>query len=824
MQKPKQWFNELGWRVATFQAQAWKAYAAGKSGIVNAPTGSGKTYSLLLPILASHNKKKGLRAIWITPIRALAKEIFQSAERAIEGMELDWTVGVRTGDTKSAERAKQKKQLPNLLITTPESLHLLLASKDYPKTFKNLECVVVDEWHELMGTKRAVQMELALSRLRGMNPALRTWGISATIGNMEEAMDVLMGLPLFSAEPRERGPGDEIAQNKQVADVKLPVVIKANIKKKIEVKTILPDEVETLPWAGHLGIKMLKKVLPILDQSQTSLIFTNTRSQSEIWYQRLLDAQPDLAGIIAMHHGSISRDLRFWVEDALYTGQLKVVVCTSSLDLGVDFRPVETIIQVGSPKGVGRFMQRAGRSGHSPRATSRIYFVPTHSLELVEAAALRQAIKEEMMEDRTPYVRSFDVLIQYLVTLAVSEGFYPKQIFDEVKSTFCYSSISVEEWQWCLDFITTGGKSLSGYDEFHKVEIEEDGLYKVNSRKVAQRHRMSIGTIVSGSSITVKFQSGGYLGTMEESFISRLKPGDTFSFAGRNLELIRVRGMQATVRLSKSKTGMIASWSGSRMPLSAKMGAMLRTKLDEAFNPKRTDPELRMMEPLFQLQRERSVIPTRDEFLIEKFKSKDGYHLFFYPFEGRLVHEGMATVLAYRISLFQPLTFSISLNDYGFELLSDSPIPIEEAVDSDIFTLTDLREDIMQSINAVEMARRGFRDIATIAGMVWQGYPGQQVKDRHLQSSAQLIFNVFNDYEPDNLLLQQAYEEALDFQLEEGRLRQALERIQNQAIIIKELDRPSPFSFPIMVDRLSRERLTSETLEDRVKKMKLEWE
>ncbi len=820
MQKPKQWFSELGWQVAPFQAEAWQAYAEGKSGIVNAPTGSGKTYSLLLPILVSNNQTKGLRAIWITPIRALAKEIFQSAERAIEGMRLDWTVGVRTGDTKPAERAKQKKQLPNLLITTPESLHLLLAAKDYPKTFKNLQCVVVDEWHELMGSKRAVQMELGLSRLRGMNSALRTWGISATIGNMEEAMEVLMGqLPLLAGEG-----GGEVEQSKPKTEIAQPVVIRANIKKKIEVKTILPDEVETLPWAGHLGIKMLKKVLPILDESQTSLIFTNTRSQSEIWYQRLLDAQPDLAGIIAMHHGSISRDLRFWVEDALYTGQLKVVVCTSSLDLGVDFRPVETIIQVGSPKGVGRFMQRAGRSGHSPGAISRIYFVPTHSLELVEAAALRQAIKEEMLEDRTPYVRCFDVLVQYLVTLAVSEGFYPKQIFEEVKRTFCYSSISVEEWQWCLDFITTGGKSLSGYDEFHKVEIEDDGLYKVNSRKVAQRHRMSIGTIVGGSSLKVKFQSGGYLGTIEEHFIARLKPGDTFSFAGRNLELIRVRGMEATVRLSKSKTGMIASWSGSRMPLSAKMGAMLRTKLDEAFNPKRTDPELKMMEPLFQLQRERSVIPTRDEFLIEKFTSKDGYHVFFYPFEGRLVHEGMATVLAYRISLFQPLTFSIALNDYGFELLSDSPIPIEEAVDSDFFTLKDLREDIMKSINAVEMARRGFRDIATIAGMVWQGYPGQPIKDRHLQSSTQLIFNVFNDYEPDNLLLQQAYEEALDFQLEEGRLRLALERINKQTILIQELEKPSPFAFPIMVDRLSREKLTSETLEDRVKKMKVQAE
>lgn len=800
------WFDQLGWKLAPFQAEAWGAYAKGFSGVVNAPTGSGKTYSLLVPILTFSEypkTNKGLRCIWITPIRALSKEIKQAAERAIEGMGLDWTVGVRTGDTKTSERNKQKIQMPNLLITTPESLHLLLAAKGYPKTFKNLECVVVDEWHELMGSKRAVQMELGLSRLRGLKPKLRTWGISATIGNMDEAVDVLLG-PEFPVSRQK--------------------VVKAKIKKKIEVRTLLPDEVETLPWAGHLGIKMLKKVLPVIEESQTSLVFTNTRSQSEIWYHRLLDADPNLAGILAMHHGSINRDLRFWVEDALYSGLLKVVVCTSSLDLGVDFRPVETIIQVGSPKGVSRFIQRAGRSGHSPGATSKIFFVPTHSLELIEAAALREAVKQGMVEDRMPYVRSFDVLIQYMVSLAVSEGFDAEEIFKEVKTTFSYSSISRREWQWCLDFITSGGKSLSGYDEFHKVEKMEDGLYKVTNKRTAQRHRMSIGTIVGDAALKVKFQSGGYLGTLEESFLSRLKPGDTFAFAGRNLELIRVRGMEATVRLSKSKTGVVASWMGSRMALSAQMGFMLRTKLDEAFNPKRTDPELKLMEPLFQLQRDRSTIPTRNEFLIEKFKSRDGYHLFFYPFEGRLVHEGMAAVLAYRISLFKPLSFSIALNDYGFELLADSPIPIEEALDSDVFTMKDLREDILQSVNAVEMARRRFRDIASIAGLIFKGYPGQPIKDRHLQSSTQLIFNVFNDYEPDNLLLQQAYDEALDFQLEEGRLRLALKRIHDQTIVVKEMQEPSPFSFPIMVDRLSREKLSSESMEDRVKKMKMQTE
>lgn len=769
--------------------------------MVNAPTGSGKTYSLLLPIFEQQQKPRGLTALWITPIRALAKEIRQSAERAIDEMGLDWTVDVRTGDTTSAQRQRQKKSMPNLLITTPESLHLLLATKGYTRTFRHLDTVVCDEWHELMGSKRAVLMELALSRLRALRPPMRTWGISATIGNMEEALWVLMGSEARAAEA---------------------LIVKSSLRKQIEVASVLPQHVEVLPWAGHLGIKMLQQVVPIIEQSESTLIFTNTRSQAEIWYQRILEIAPHLAGAMAMHHGSISAKLRFWVEDALHSGQLKAVVCTSSLDLGVDFRPVESIVQVGSPKGVARFMQRAGRSGHQPGALSRIYFVPTHSLELVEAAALREAIAQEVLEERMPYVRSFDVLLQYLVTLAVSEGFRPEEIWPEVKDTFSYQSLSAAEWRWCLAFITQGGASLQAYDEYHKVKVEE-GLYKVESRRVAMRHRMSIGTIVSDAVMRVKFQTGGFLGTIEEYFISRLKPGDVFWFSGRNLELLRVKGMDVQVRRASTTKGQVPSWQGGRMPLSAQMGQMLRLKLAESFAQQPKDPELRLIEPLWQVQRQRSMVPRQHELLIETMKTREGYHLFVYPFEGRAVHEGMAALLAYRLSLFEKLTLSIAMNDYGFELLADKPIPIEEALDSDVFSLKDLREDIMASVNAVELARRRFRDIAGIAGLVFRGYPGQPIKDKHLQSSTQLIFSVFSDYEPDNLLLRQAYEEALDFQLEEGRLRLALERIAGQEIVVMALQKPSPFCFPIMVDRL-RERMSNEKLEDRVKRMQLELE
>ena len=805
----KDWFAARGWDPFEFQLEAWDAYLGGWSGLVNAPTGSGKTYSLMLPVILEFirnnpnyksKKNNGIQAIWITPIRALSKEIELSARRVIEGLNIGWKVGIRSGDTSVAQRAKQKLKPPELLITTPESLHLLLAQKGYAEFFSTLKVVIADEWQELMGSKRGVQVELALSRLKSIVPGLKIWGISATIGNMDQAIEVLLGN--YYHEKKFK-------------------LIRAEIEKKVEVISILPETLEKMPWSGHLGIHLLHRVVEIVKASTTTLIFTNTRSFAEIWYQKLLDRAPELSGLIAMHHGSISQELRNWVEDQLHEGKLKAVVCTSSLDLGVDFRPVETVIQVGSPKGVARFLQRAGRSGHQPGATSRIYFVPTHSLELMEAAALREAIRQKIVEDRLPYIRSFDVLIQYLMTLAVSDGFKQEEILPEIRNTFSFSSISDEEWYWLLNFMTTGGDSLQAYDEYRKVIIDR-GVYKVENRAIAMRHRLSIGTIVGDSSLFIRFVSGKYLGTIEESFISRLSPGDVFWFAGKNLELVRIKEMEVHVRKSNRKSGAVPSWQGGRMPLSSQMSAMIRYKLAELVEGNEFDEEMKFLKPLFELQKYRSHLPGKHEFLIEYFQSSEGYHVTMYPFEGRFVHEGMAALVAYRIAQIQPITFSLAMNDYGFELLSDQPIPIEEAIETDMLGLDNLLKDIQASINSTEMARRKFRDIAAISGLVFKGYPGKPVKDRHLQSSSQLFFNVFHDYEAHNLLLRQSFEEVMDFQLEEVRLRKALKRIASQKIILTTPDKPTPFGFPIMVDGM-REKLTSEKLEDRIKRMALQY-
>ena len=596
-------------------------------------------------------------------------------------------------------------------------------------------------------------------------------------------------------------------------------MVRANLDKKLEIKSVIPENIESYSWSGHIGLKMLPQVMEIVAKSVTTLIFTNTRSMAEIWYHAILDNYSEYAGIMAMHHGSLDNELRNWVEQALHAEALKVVVCTSSLDLGVDFRPVDTVIQVGSPKGVARFMQRAGRSGHSPGAVSKAWYVPTHSLELLEGAALKDAIKRGIFESRDPMLLTMDVLIQYMVTLAVSDGFYPDKLFAEVKTSFAFADLKRSEFNQLLDFITTGGKTLAQYDEFLKVEIE-NGLYKVNNRRVAMRHRLSIGTITSELSIRVKWLSGGSLGTIEESFISKLKPGNTFWFAGRSLEFIRIKEMTAYVKKSNAKKGMIPSWNGGRMPLSSQLAAVFRDKLDEVALGTAYDEEVIALRPLFDLQSQLSHLPQSHEFLIESFKATDGHHLIFYPFEGRLVHEGMASLLAYRISKIKPASFSIAMNDYGFELLTDEDIPIEQAIeDASFFSIDNLLEDIQHSLNANEMARRRFRDIAHIGGLVFTGYPGQPMKNKHLQASTSLLFEVFNEYEPDNLLVRQAYNEALAFQLEEFRLRAALQRIEGQNIILKNIERPTPFAFPIMVDSLGRERLTTEPLEERIAKM-----
>lgn len=803
------WFEKKGWKPFVFQRELWSAWDAGKSGLLNAPTGSGKTYAVWIPAMNDwmnqhpedwHKKEpKGIQVLWLTPLRALAKDTEQALTKITTETSLNWSVRRLTGDTSQSIKQKIKTKPPACLITTPESLHILIARKNHESYFRNLKAVIVDEWHELLSSKRGVLAELGLARLRTLNPDLKIWGVSATIGNMRQALDVLTG---------------DIPQEKKI-------MVVSEMEKETEISTIIPPKVESYSWAGHIGVRLIPQILPIIDKSQTTLLFTNTRAQAEIWYQQLLDADPNLAGQIALHHGSLDPDIRTWVEEAIHNERLKLVVSTSSLDLGVDFSPVETVIQIGSPKGVARFLQRAGRSGHKPGAISRIYFVPTHAMEIIESDALQLAIKRNYMEERLPCNKPLDVLVQYLCTRAVGDGFDIDQAWNEVRSAYAYKNLTREEFDWCISFITDGGSALKNYEEYNRVIPDENGTLVLRDRRKARRHRMSIGTITADPHLKVKFVSGGFIGTIEESFISKLSKGDTFLFTGRYLDFVRLKELTVYVKKSKKSKGVVSRWMGGRMQLSTQLSEMIRLKIEEANHGRFETTEMKSLEGLFRTQQERSALPKHNQLLIEQFKSREGWHLFFYPIEGRMVHEGMASLVAYRIAKVKPISFSMAMNDYGFELLSADKPPVEEAIEHGLFSTEYLAEDIHKSINAAEMGRRHFREIARISGLIFQGFPGRNVGAKHLQASAGLLFDVFQKYDEQNLLLKQTFDEIMANQLEVKRLTEVLERISNFKIVITHPNKPTPFAFPIMVDRL-RAKLTSEKLEDRLKRLKLQ--
>ena len=822
------WFARKGWQPFPFQREAWAAYLRGESGLIHAATGTGKTLAAWLgPVaewLAENNTQqaetpkskiqnpKSLRVVWLTPLRALAADTLEALRLPLAELGVPWTLETRTGDTAAATRARQRKHLPNALITTPESLTLLLARDDAPELFRDLRAVIVDEWHELLASKRGVQTELALAHLRTFAPGLRTWGLSATLGNLDLALTALTGVH------HNQGPSPQPPA---------PSLIQGEVPKTLIIDALIPTEIERFPWAGHLGLRMLPQVVAAIEEGRSALVFTNTRAQTEIWYQAILDARPDWAGEIALHHGSLGRDVRDWVERALKEGTVRCVVCTSSLDLGVDFAPVDRVLQIGSPKGVARLLQRAGRSGHSPGRPSRVTCVPTNAFELIEVAAVRRAVAAGHIEARSPLQNPLDVLVQHLVTCALGGGFVADALLAEVRTTYAYRDLTDDEWQWAIDFVTSGGAALGNYPEYRRVVVRED-RYVVEDKQIARRHRQSIGTIVSEAALSVQFLRGGRLGSVEESFVSRLKAGDRFVFAGRTLEFVRLRDMTVWVRLASSVKGTVPRWSGSRMPLSTELAAAVRATLEQAAEGVFDQPELEAVRPILAIQNRWSAIPRMGELLIEQLKTREGHHLFFYPFEGRSVHEGLAALFAYRLSQLQPISFTIAVNDYGFELLSPDPISLESIVslqqttDHGLLTTHNLAHDITAALNATEMARRQFREIARVAGLVYQGFPGEK-NARQLQASSGLIYDVFQQYDPANRLLDQATREVLDRQLEQSRLARALERLSGTQLLVREVKRPTPFAFPLIVDRM-RETLSSEKLADRVRKMTLQLE
>ena len=855
------WFAGRGWKPFKFQREVWKAIAAGRSGLLHATTGAGKTYAVWLGALMAfsafthvprarvatknivndeNRKTAPLTLLWITPMRALAADTLRALREPLEAMNtataddggprfIAWSAGARSGDTAAAERGAQNRRLPTVLVTTPESLSLLLARADAKDALASIRMVVVDEWHELLGNKRGVQVQLALARLKQWNPMLCIWGMSATLGNLLEAMHTLLG--------HDEG-----------------VLVQGKVPKKLVVDSLLPERAERFPWAGHLGLSMLPQVIAEVEKSSTTLVFTNTRSQAEIWYQAMLEARPDWAGVIALHHGSLDRAVREWVELSLKSGALKAVVCTSSLDLGVDFLPVERVLQIGSPKGVARLLQRAGRSGHAPGRPSRVTLVPTHSIEMVEGAAARSAIAAGHIEARSSPEQPLDVLVQHLVTIGLGGGFTPDALYAEVRSTPAYAKLSQDSWDWCLSFVAQGGPSLAVYPDYRRAVPDEAGVWRVPDARLARRHRVNIGTIVSDASMAVQYVGGSRIGTVEESFAARLKPGDCFLFGGRLLELVRIHDMTAWVRRATGKRPAVPRWNGGRMPLSTTLADAVVQQLALAGEGRYETPELRCVRPLLEIQQRWSALPTPETLLAEVLKTREGWHLFLYPFAGRQVHLGLANLLAWRVAQHQPRTFSIAVNDYGFELLSatevdwlallplvltpvggrlhpagaaepaspgrrrSGPLGGQRTTRSGERGGHTLLHEVLASLNAGELAQRRFREIARVSGLIFQGYPGEKRSNKQLQASSSLFYEVFRKYDPTNRLLLQAEQELLAQELEIVRLQAALARMNTQKLVLQMLARPTPFGFPLMVERF-REQLSNENVADRIARM-----
>jgi ATP-dependent Lhr-like helicase len=797
----EQWLGARGWAPFGFQREVWQAIAQGRSGMLHATTGSGKTYAVWLGMLAGllqrHAQQRGpqpLRAIWLTPMRALASDTTKALTQPLRDLAPEWTIGQRTGDTPSAERARQDRRFPTVLVTTPESLTLMLTREHAREELHGVEYVVVDEWHELIGSKRGVQAQLALARLWRFNPGLVVWGLSATLGNLQEAMEVL-------CHPAARA--------------MKPALVRGKIDKNLVIDTLIPPDPGKYSWAGHLGARMQQPVVDEIAKSGTTLVFTNVRSQAEIWYQLLLEARPDWAGQIALHHGSLDRATREWVEQGLKEGSLRAVVATSSLDLGVDFLPVERVLQIGSAKGVARMMQRAGRSGHAPGRSSRVTLVPTNTMEIIEAAAARRAAQEGRVEQRQSPDKPLDVLVQHLVTIALGGGFRAGEMFEEVRTAWAYRGLTREEFDWALAFCERGGESLTAYPDYHRIAPDEEGIYRVPDRGVAKRHRLGIGTIVSDASMQVKYMSGANIGTIEEGFIARLRKGDCFFFAGKLLEFVRVREMAAYVQKAARNKGTVPTWQGSKMALSTELGDAVLEMMQRAAQGDFFEPELQAARPMLETQARLSRIPTPDTVLVEAFRSREGYHLYVYPFSGRHVHLGLASLLAWRLARGRPNTFSMSVNDYGFELVSAEEFDLAPVIGKQVFATRDLLSDVLASLNSTELAQRRFREIARVAGLVFSGYPGQPKSTRQLQASSGLFFEVFRKYDQGNLLLTQAQKEVLSQELEISRLRATLLRMLRKQLQFVQLRHPSPMSLPLMVERF-REQLSTEQLSSRL--------
>ena len=801
-------FKKNNWEPLPHQIDSWDSFFRGENGIIQLPTGCGKTYAAFMgPLLKLKEKDipEGINILVITPLKALSRDLEKSLNKAAKFVDKRITIGIRNGDTSPYEKNKQILKPPNILITTPETLALLIANKNSKKLFNNLFSIIIDEWHELMGNKRGNQCELSLSAIRALKKDIQIWAMSATLGNIYEASRVIVGV---------KG--------------KYPTIIKSELKKIIELKSIIPKEIGTLPWSGHLGLRSHKYLLEEIEKNKSTLFFTNTRSHSEKWFQCLKFYYPEMGNKIAIHHSSMDKEDRRNVEEGVKNGIIKWVICTSSLDLGVDFQPVEQIVQIGSPKNLARLIQRAGRSSHKPGGKSKLIFMPTNSLELIELSAMRRIIYTDIVEEINLPELSFDVLLQHLISLACGWGFDPKVEKETIKNCWSFRNMKDEEWDWCLNFLENGGECLKAYPKYKKIQKKDQGdnrfKYFVSNNNIKRIHKFNIGTITSDKYIIVKFIKGKTIGNLEENFASRLKSGDAFFFAGRILEYVKLKDMILYVKRSNKKSSIIPSWVGGQIAISNLLSKNIRKEISICNIPESSSKflnrEITSLKPLLDLQRRISNIPKENDLLVELYEGKDFKSLFVFTLEGKFVNEGIAFLLAYRLTKVNKNTFSITSNDFGFSLTTSNKYDfykIEEQL-KDLLSINQLEKDLQSAINFSELTKKRFKKIAQISGLVNNHSPSNLKSPNQLQISSNLLFDVFTKYESNHLLIKQAFQEVNRDDLESLRIKECLKRISNCRLIFNTIEKPTPFSFPLLVERL-RNTLSNESIEERVNKL-----
>ena len=775
------WFTQKNWVIYPHQLEMIDFWQRGHSTLLIAPTGAGKTLSGFLPSLIDSNgaKSDGIHTIYISPLKALAVDIARNLEAPIAEMGLDITIETRTGDTPQSRRARIRSQPPHILLTTPESLELMLSWPDAASLFGSVKTIIIDEIHTVLGSKRGDLLSLSLATLRGLAPISQSIGLSATVADPQQLT------PLLSAHP------DEV------------VVFAPPLEKVIELSVMTTDD-DSLPWAGHSALYAMPRIYDLLRKHKTTLVFVNTRAQAEMVFQALWHLNDDHLKI-GIHHGSLDVQQRRRVEAMMADGALDAVVATSSLDLGIDWADIDLVIQVGAPKGVARLIQRVGRAGHRLDAPSRAVLVPANRFEMLEGLAARISVQKRALDRFDLHEGALDILAQYLVGRAVAGPFDADQLYTQIRTAAAYRTLRRDIFDKVLDFIATGGYALDHYSQFHRIVKGIDGLWRLTSKQVATRWRMNIGAIVETATLKVRIKGGPILGEVEEYFVQNLSAGDSFMFGGRILEFIGIRALVVEARSAASSDPKIPAYAGGRLPLSPNLAESVRSILNDDDMLAHLPASVRSW---LVLQKLRSALPGQDKLLVETFKRGAKFYLVAYCFAGRNAHQTLGMLMTRRMERagLKPLGFVAT--DYAIAIWSLTKVSQPETLLSpDI-----LGDDLEEWMAETSLMKRSFRQVATIAGLIDKRIPGMDKTGRQVTVNSDLIYDVLRQHQPDHLLLQATRADAARGMTDIKRLSELLTRFDNN-ILHKDLPRISPLSVPLILE-VGRESVTSSAVGD----------